>query len=265
MTAVRLTTGDSRRTIWTRQDGEYALTDAAVTEHARLPDIATASKDRFPAVYSYDRATGDYTVHEAGETHHYESKAAFRENWVKVKQPFVPEHELSVPDYARESYAIVILGGDGEDGDRQLETARLYERGETTPLSTILDSPPSLSAESEDSTEADVPTRVLPEEPESATETRSGDNVVFEDEDSFLRAFVDARLSAVEGNYLPVAEAYAAYSSAAAEHDIPVRNKSWFSKKLGEHIEIERARKRIDGTLTRCYVGIELVEPGEEL
>jgi hypothetical protein len=226
--------------------------------------MAAASKDRFPAVYSYDRATGEYTVHEAGETHHYESKSAFREDWVKVKQPFVPEDELSVPDYARESYAIVILGGDGEDGRERVEFARLYERGETTSLSTLLESPPSLPAGPEDVVETDAPGRPLDEGSESATEANSGDDVVYEDEESFLQAFVDARLTTVDGNYLPVAEAYAAYSSAAAEHDIPVRNKSWFSKKLGEHIEIKRARKRIDGTLTRCYVGIELVDPEEE-
>jgi hypothetical protein len=259
VTAVRPTTGDSRRTIWTHQDGEYILTDAMATEHARLPDIAMASKDRFPAVYSYDRATGEYTVHETGETHHYESKAAFRDDWVKVKQPFVPEHELPVPDYARDSYAIMILGTDDDTGSAATDIVRLYHHGETTPLATIDDVLSSLATGVDHAEVPDVPAP----DPEAVDETTHVDDTVYDDEDTFLESFVETRVIPADGNYLPVAEAYAAYASAAAEHEIPVRNTSWFSQKLSEHIEIDRTRKRIDGTPTRCYVGLDLVEADE--
>jgi hypothetical protein len=264
VTAVRPTTGDSRRTIWTRHDDEYILTDAMGTEHARVPDIAAASKDRFPAVYSYDRATGEYTVHEAGETHYYESKAAFREDWVKVKRPFVPEHEFPVPDYVQDSYAIVILGTDDDTENAVTDIVRLYDHGETVVLETIDDVPSSLAAGMDHAGAPDVPT-LDPSVPESAAEVKHVDDTVYDDEDTFLKAFVETRVIPADGNYLPVAEAYAAYASAAAEHEIPVRNTVWFSKMLGEHIEVDRTRTRIDGTLTRCYVGIDLIEPDERL
>jgi hypothetical protein len=264
VTVVRPTTGDSRRTIWTRQDDEYILTDALGTEHARLPDIAAASKDRFPAVYSYDRATGEYTVHEAGETHYYESKDAFRDDWVKVKQPFVPEHELPVSDYARNSYAIVILGTDDDTGNAAADIVHLYDHGETIALSTIDDIPSSLATGADHAEAPDVPAPD-PSDLESVVEATHVDGTVYDDEDTFLESFVETRVIPVDGNYLPVAEAYAAYASAAAEHEIPVRNTVWFSKMLGDLIEVDRTRTRIDGTLTRCYVGIDLIEPDERL
>jgi len=95
--------------IWWRDGDEIALRDASGMEHIRLPSLGKLSKDRVPAIYSYDHAADEYAVFEHGEQHIYETKSAFEDDWVRIKKPFVPEAELQTPHYSSTSYAIVIL------------------------------------------------------------------------------------------------------------------------------------------------------------
>ena len=111
-----------------------------------------------------------------------------------------------------------------------MEVLRLYEGGEIIPLETIHDVSASLGRESDFS---EHPASLV-SDADSPDETNNGDETVYDDEDAFLKAFVETRLVPAAGTYLPVAAAYAAYASTAAEHDIPVRNTSWFSQKLSE-------------------------------
>jgi len=111
VTAVRPASDDENRTqnIWWRDGDEIALRDASGMEHIRLPSLGKLSKDRVPAIYSYDHAADEYAVFEHGEQHIYETKSAFEDDWVRIKKPFVPEAELQTPHYSSTSYAIVIL------------------------------------------------------------------------------------------------------------------------------------------------------------
>jgi len=133
LTAIRPVTGsdDNRRNIWVREDDSIVLYDGTGTEHVRLGSLSTVTKDRVPAIYSYDHTATEYLVHEPGETHTYESKASFENEWVPIKIPFVPEECLPDPVFGSDSYCIVILPVDGEP--------IVYTAGVTSPLHTLLE------------------------------------------------------------------------------------------------------------------------------
>src|SRR6056297_1821126 len=116
VTAIRPVTGrdDNRRSIWVREDDSIVLYDGTGTEHVRLGSLSAVTKDRVPAIYSYDPTANEYLVYEPGETHTYESKAAFDREWIPIKIPFVPEDCLAEPAFGSDSYCIVILPVDGE-------------------------------------------------------------------------------------------------------------------------------------------------------
>ena len=126
VTAVRPTTSETNRTVWAREDGEIVLSDGE-TEFTRVPDEGALSKDSVPAYYSHDRETGQYTVYEAAETHVYDSRDGFEEEWALIKQPFIPTVDLPTEDYSRDSYIVLILSSDG--------SPRVFQHGETYPLS----------------------------------------------------------------------------------------------------------------------------------
>jgi hypothetical protein len=56
---------------------------------------------------------------------------------------------------------------------------------------------------------------------------------------------------------------YTAYRLWAAETDHEPVNRSWFSRKLGDHVEFDTRRVRMDGDPIRCYVGLNLVTTHE--
>jgi len=93
VTAVRLANGDENGTqnIWQRDGDEIVLRDASGTEHIRLPSLGKLSKDRVPAIYSYDHAAEEYVVYEHGEQHIYETKSAFEDDWVRVRSHSSPK------------------------------------------------------------------------------------------------------------------------------------------------------------------------------
>ena len=140
--AVRRVTGenDSRRSVWTHEsvaDGEdeYVLRTSDGEEVTRIvaSEMADPRKSRFPAVYRYrrDGGSGTYVVYERAAEHTYESKDAFTDEWVTVKQPFVPAIDLDEIPTPSEDYAIVVLPA--EEGDDPY----VFEDGSTAPLSAL--------------------------------------------------------------------------------------------------------------------------------
>lgn len=243
MTAVRLANGDENGTqnIWQRDGDEIVLRDASGTEHIRLPSLGKLSKDRVPAIYSYDHAAEEYVVYEHGEQHIYETKSAFEDDWVRVKKPFVPEAELPVPDYTRSTYGIVILHDKSE--------SVVYEDGERRPLSAITDG--SLRPVSAESAAADEPPIQTDQADEPVEEKQEDQSPL-----SF-ESFVDDYLIEDADGAVPKDAVYGLYNDWAEAHGIddPL-NKSWFTRKLNTHIEVDSTKKRIDGEPVRHYTGI---------
>ena len=245
VTAVRPANGDENRiqNIWQRDDDEIVLRDASGTEHNRVPSLSTLSKDRVPAIYSYDHAADEYVVYEHGEQHIYESKSAFEDDWVRIKKPFVPEAELPVPDYTRSTYSIVILHDEAE--------SVVYEDGEKRPLSAITDG--SLHPASSGSAAAD--------EPPSQTDQADGPVEEKQEDQSppSFESFVDEYLIEDADEAVPKDEVFGLYNDWAEAHGIdePL-NKSWFTRKLNTHIEVDSTKKRIDGEPVRHYTGIRI-------
>ncbi|QLC35528.1 DUF87 domain-containing protein (plasmid) [Halarchaeum sp. CBA1220] len=245
VTAVRPASG-GRQNIWQRDDDEIVLRDAAGTEYVRVATLDGLSKERVPAIYSYDPAADEYVVHDHGTRHTHESKSAFESEWVRLKHPFIPEAELPVPDYDRSSYRIVILRDDGD--------AVIYDQGETAPLSTLLEQPRSPATASP--VEEDVES-TSGSEPEETPNDSTNEPPSFE-------TFVDTHL--VEDADATVAKdtVYERYLDwAAAEGIDDPMNKSWFTRTLNNHLDIESTRRRVDGDLVRQYSGVRVAEDGD--
>jgi hypothetical protein len=245
VTAVRPANGDENGTqnIWLRDGNEIVLRDASGTEHICLPSLGKLSKDRVPAIYSYDHAAEEYVVYEHGEQHIYETKSAFEGDWVRIKKPFVPEAELPVPDYTRSTYGIVILHDEAE--------SVVYENDEKRPLSAITDGP--LRPASPESAAADE----LPSQIEQADETVEEDQ---EDQSPpSFESFVDEYLIEDVDGAVPKDDVFGLYNDWAEAHGIddPL-NKSWFTRKLNTHIEVDSTKKRIDGEPVWHYTGVRI-------
>ncbi|WP_371163622.1 primase-like DNA-binding domain-containing protein [Halorubrum miltondacostae] len=245
VTAVRPATDDENGTqnIWQRDGDEIVLRDASGTDHIRLPSLGTLSKDRVPAIYSYDHAADEYVVYEHGEQHIYETKPAFEDDWVRVKKPFVPEADLPVPDYTRSTYGIVILHDEAE--------SVVYEDGEKRPLSAITGG--ALRPASRESAVADKP----PNQTDQADEA-----VEKEQKDPSppsFESFVDDYLVEDADEAVPKDDVFGLYNDWAEAHGIddPL-NKSWFTRKLNSHIEVDSTKKRIDGEPVRHYTGVRI-------
>lgn len=245
VTAVRPANGDENGTqnIWLRDGNEIVLRDTSGTEHICLPSLGKLSKDRVPAIYSYDHAAEEYVVYEHGEQHIYETKSAFEGDWVRIKKPFVPEAELPVPDYTRSTYGIVILHDEAE--------SVVYENDEKRPLSAITDGP--LRPASPESAAADE----LPSQIEQADETVEEDQ---EDQSPpSFESFVDEYLIEDVDGAVPKDDVFGLYNDWAEAHGIddPL-NKSWFTRKLNTHIEVDSTKKRIDGEPVWHYTGVRI-------
>jgi len=245
VTAVR-PASESRQNIWQRDDDEIVLRDAARTEYVRVATLDELSKERVPAIYSYDPAADEYVVHDHGARHTYESESAFESEWVRLKRPFIPETELPISDYDQSSYRIVILRDDGD--------AVVYEQGETTPLSALLEQPlsPAMPSPGDEDVES-----ASPDEPQRSLDASA-------DEPPSFEAFVDAHLVEDADAAVPKDTVYEQYLdwTAAQGIDDPL-NKSWFTRRLNEHLDIESTRRRVDGNLVRHYNGVRVTEEGK--
>jgi len=147
-TVVRRVAGpaDSRRSRWVHRDGAAVLLAPDGQELAKVADpqagITAAQLDAFPAYYTYDPRTGQYTVHEHGQHHRYETKAALTEDWVVVNEPFIPACELPVPEYGTDTYAILVV--DYHDNATVLEEhsdagVAVYLDGEVQPVERLVE------------------------------------------------------------------------------------------------------------------------------
>ncbi|WP_175416507.1 TraM recognition domain-containing protein [Natrinema versiforme] len=250
VTAVRPKTSETNRTVWTRENGEIVLSDGE-TAFARVPDESTLSKDSVPAYYSHDREAGQYTVYEAGETHVYDSRDDFEDEWTPIKRPFRPAVDLPDSDYSRESYLILILSDD--------ERPVLFQQGETYGLS---DSPtgeelwPGISSGNH--------SRAT----ELSSSVESGSSVsepveVDPDGDG-IEAFAAMYIREADGAQIPKAALFQAYSRWTDQHDIDGTNASWFGRKLSNVVDYEDTRVRDGDDLVTVYAGINLTRDGSE-
>jgi DNA helicase HerA-like ATPase len=277
VTAVRPTAmgKDTHDSIWTQDDGDIVLRDGQDNEHVRLRSLDELSKDRVPAVYSYDPAADEYVVHEHGERHVYEEKSAFESEWTRIKRPFVPEDTLPVPEYDQRSYAIIVL----EDGD---ERPCVYRNGDTHPLSVLLETSFTLEghdppvgeeqsvhtetgtepARSESGSSPVVDSDSEDGEPDTASTTTPDEaNAEWKDDpDTAVAQFAEDCLREAESGTTTSAAVYATYESWAEQHDISPDSKNWFARRLSNHVDFERTVEYQDGSSVRCYEGVELAE-----
>ncbi|RDI69552.1 type IV secretory system conjugative DNA transfer family protein [Halopelagius longus] len=246
VTAVRPTVGetDSSRTVWAREEDDLVLRGGDGTEYTHFSTLADASKDRVPAIYSYDHAADEYVVYEHGEQHVYDTKAAFEADWVRIKKPFVPDAELPTPEYSPESYAIVILPEEGEPV--------VYSDGETHPLETLFETVTS----SRDVGFAD-------QQSETAQQTKAPQiEDIADDPDAVVERFADLHLIEDAESTVAAGEVYERYEQWAERNDIEPDTKSWFARRLSNHVTFERTTQRENGDPIRYYEGLALDHPG---
>jgi len=261
VTAIRPVTGsnDSRRSIWVREDEEIVLYDGSGIEHVRLASLADVTKDRVPAIYSYDHSVNEYLVHEPGETHTYESKTALTEEWVPIKIPFVPEDCLPEPEFGSDSYRLIILPVDGEPV--------VYCDGVTTPLYTLLEASFTTGQSDPASERTHSPDDEQYSGSVTSKETTCSEPVTpaqesswKDDPDAAIGQFVSQWIAEDEDGVTTSAEVYDVYQTWAEKHDLEPESKGWFGRRLKDQISFERTTKRQDGAPVRCYEGIRLRE-----
>lgn len=237
VTATRPATGDSRRTVWVAEDGEFVLRDGDGAEHARVDDPTDASKDRFPGIYSYDPGSTEFTLYEHGETYVYDPRVDFEGDWVRVRKPLVPEIELPDPDFGPDEYVIVIVPAEGDEMDDPV----VYDDGGTESLSTLMD------------VGASRPTA-------EATPANTSSEALADDPDAAIAAFATECLVEAEDATVTTADVYDTDTDWAEERNLPVESKNWFARRLGKQLSFERTAKNRDGKTVRCYEGISLME-----
>jgi len=268
VTAIRPVTesDDNRRSIWVREDDSIVLYDGTGTEHLRLASLSAVTKERVPAIYSYDPTANEYLVYEPGETHTYESKAAFDEEWVPIKIPFVPEDCLPEPAFGSDSYCIVILPIDGEP--------MVYTDGVTRPLHTLLETSfttvqPESTGDGARSSDGEQDSGSTTSEENSHGEqpaTPNQESSWKDDPDAAIGQFASQWIVEDEDGVATSIEVYEVYQTWAEKHDLEPDSKSWFGRRLNNQISFERTTERQDGAPVRCYKGIRLrqSEVGDE-
>ncbi len=261
VTAVRPRTSDSNRTVWTRDDGERVLSDGE-TEFARVPDEGTLSKDSVPAYYSHDRETGQYTVHEPGDTCVYDSKDDFEADWVPIKRPFIPDIDLPDADYSRDSYIVLILPADG--------SPMIFQHGEMYGLSENPDPQEMWPDDSTgDSDRVEVSITGLGEDAPldaDASDSPSKDESMDIDPDGDgVEAFTAMYVRQADGAKVPQDDLFQAYATWTEQHDLDGTTKGWFTRKLRNVVNLDTDRSRVDGDRVQFYIGLTLTEEGKTL
>lgn len=294
--AVRRVTSedDSRRSVWTREsiedgDDEYVLRTSDGGEITRLKasEIAEPRKSSFPAVYRYrrDSESGTYVVYEGAAEHTYDSKNAFTEEWVTVKQPFVPAIDLDEMPTPSEDYSIVVLPAkEGND-------PYVFEDGSTAPLSALVSD--DIVAEEhipiEDGNEAKAAPEGTPSNenhtPSSETLSWKESKEKFAEECLFTAQDIEDDPELEETGIftnrggdlvLPKSDGVDAFNAWQTEHlqdeevpDEPITASEFtidvikpFAKKAG--IKLETTRPTLDGERTSCYKNFGLTKEGEK-
>ncbi|TYT60999.1 conjugal transfer protein [Natrialba swarupiae] len=261
VTAVRPATGDSRRSVWTRDGGEYMLSDGTETECMTVSSFDSLSRSDVPAVYSYDRAADEYVVYEPTERHIYETKSAFKQEWVPIRKPFVPDTVTSQLNDALEPHVIAVIESDSG-------TIQIYRDGQLRSLDVLVEAADSLTAERSFSSIEDdsVSTSHLnsgcgsptPDPSETLSESHSSNSSQSVD----FGTFVEECLSEQEDAEIAKDELYNAYEAWADTHGHEAYAKSWFGRKLSEHVSYDEYRPTRDGERVRHYTGITLSSSG---
>ncbi|WP_254525986.1 type IV secretory system conjugative DNA transfer family protein [Natrinema caseinilyticum] len=261
VTAVRPRTSGSNRTVWMREGEDRVLSDGDI-ELTRVPADKPLSKDSIPAYYSHDRETGQYTVYRTGESHKYDSKADFEQDWTPIKRPFIPATDLPNVDYSRDSYLVVILPPNGNP--------LVFQHGETYPLpenpdredlwpsESTVESPQSDSMQ----TDSGEDSLSLPVESDPPATTASVD--VDPDGDG-VEAFTAMYVRQVEGAKVPQEEVFQAYATWTDQQNIDGTTKGWFTRKLRNVVDLETDRSRVDGERVQFYIGLTLTQEGNAL
>jgi hypothetical protein len=289
--AVRPTTGDKRRTNWTRENGELVMRDGDDNEHLRTSNLDDLGSTDVPAVDMYDEYVDKHTVDPIiDEEETYTDEDNFDSDWVPIKRPVIPDELLPNPEYDRDDYHILILSQDTN------EPLVFYRNGETFPLSPEPDAPVETFDESANSSvdaaanesnsfEAEQPVNNLADQPSSepatemansGTSHESGtesDGSVSDDSDAEetpdeelggkdegVAAFAEDRLVQSSQTVTPSIELYPAYEEFVNENRFEPRRKNQFSRTLKKEVdyEIETERDEVAGELTTLYTGVAL-------
>lgn len=241
VTAVRPTSDeDSLQNIWQRDGDDIVLRDSTGTEHIYLQSLDELSKDRVPAVYSYDHAAEEYIVYEHGEQYIYETKTAFESDWIRIKKPFVPEAELQTPDFEADSYAIVIIPVDGN--------AVVYDTGETHTADTLL--------ETDATSENDGPTEGQANPVQQADAPQIED--IADDPEAAVGRFAEIYLVEDPQSRVTAGEVYEIYKQWAEANGVEPDSKPWFGRRLTNHVTFERKTERKNSDSVRYYKGLAL-------
>ncbi|EMA48604.1 conjugation protein [Halococcus salifodinae DSM 8989] len=291
---VRPTTGDKRRTNWTREDGELVMRDGDGTVHTRLENLDDVGISNVPAVDIYDEHRDKHTIERKVEENlTYEDSDNLEEDWVAMKRPAIPEEILPNPEYDRDDYHILIMSENKE------ERPVFYRDGATFPLSPEPDDPTDTfeksvdHSASEDENEnssfdgeqpVNDPTDQAGSEPavemaNDETSNKSGtgtDDSMSDDsdveetpdeelggKDEGVAAFADEQLITSENTETPLDEIYDPYKTYANENLFEIRNKRQFATSLRKALDFdfESKRKRVDGSKTTVYIGVGLASP----
>ncbi len=261
VTAVRPRTSGSNRTVWMREGEDRVLSDGDI-ELARVPDDRPLSKDSVPAYYSHDRETGQYTVYETGESHVYDSKADFKQDWTPIKRPFIPATDLPNADYSRDSYLVVILPPDGDP--------LVFQHGETYPLPENPDREDLWPSESTVESPQAVGTVADFGEGSSSPSVESDPpatnaTVDIDPDGDGVEAFTAMYVRQVEGAKVPQDDLFQAYATWTDQQNIDGTTKGWFTRKLRNVVDLETDRSRVDGERVQFYIGLTLTQEGNAL
>lgn len=253
VTAVRPCTSDTNRTVWRRKNGERVLSDGE-TEFARVPDDGPLSKDDVPAYYSHDRESGQYTVHQPGETRTYESSEEFEAEWTPIKRPFLPDVDLPDAEYSRDSYLVLILPNDG--------SPTLFQQGTTHELPK---SPDDEELWPDEHGQTAGSGKASESASSSGSRSSAAEAVEIEPDSDGIEAFAAMYIRETDGAQVPKATLFEAYSRWTDQHDIDGTNASWFGRKLAKVVEYEDDRVRDGDDLVTVYTGIDLTTDGSQL
>ena len=284
VTAVRpVTSGgtpQSNRTRWCRSRGEYVLTDEAGTDHARVGDVDAAPKEQFPATRSIDLESGMVTVSVPGELpRSYESEAAFREDWVPIKRPVIPETDLPDPEYGPDTYVIVVLRDGDQDPGRLDGDVAFYENGQLCPLERLKVAgktgevqPPGSSSDEAVGLEQTTVVSADGGDPQrkstneqgdvGSKSTEGGDTSSLGDVEAGVESFAAEMLIENVENVIPFRAVYEMYEAFAEENGFKSKSATHFTPTLKQYIPVESKSKWFDGETQQCYVGIDLVDTG---
>jgi DNA helicase HerA-like ATPase len=289
VTAVRRVTdeNDSRRSVWTREslddsEDEYVLRTSDGDEVTRIEAgmMADPRKSNFSGVYRYrrDSEQGSYIVYEGAAEHTYDSKETFTDEWVTVKQPFVPESDFNKLNGNTGGYVVVVLPADEAD------QPSVFTNGITVPLSELTsgkNSEESLTPSQNDggkNTSGEL--SYDPSSSESLTQEESKERFIeeclFTTDD--LESNPELEEAAIISNgdlVLPKSDAVEAFNAWQKEHlseeqlpDKP-KNASRFTRDIltpyadDRNIETETVRRTLAGDRLTCYKRFGLTKHGK--